>query len=253
MEYRPRVHTFPWGTPTSSKVAKIPHRFQSVLANARAPSHGKDEPPMTLWIRNGLRILLIILLTACGTVNRPTPYPPQPPRPLTELLTDLHSPDSDTRMGAVGDLWDYGPAAAPAVPDLIAMIDDPLNPYGGHRLDFDNRRTVIDTLAAIGPGAVAAVPTLLMIVQEPQEHIGERENAIRTLGALGDRSVVPQLVPMLRDPDPELTQEVGLTIERLVNQDFPDNGPTIDEQTVKARAILAWWDAEGQDLDWDHP
>jgi len=133
----------------------------------------------------------------------------------------------------------------------------PLNPYGGHDLDFDNRRTVIDTLHAIGPGAMAAVPTLVRIAQEPQEHVMERGNAIRALGAIGDRSVVPQLIPVLRDSDPGLAREAGLTIERLAHCDFPhDDGHTWQNdagQAVIAVAVLAWWDAEGQSMDWEHP
>jgi hypothetical protein len=225
--------------------------------NARALLHGKDTPPMTLWIRNILGILLLMLLTACGTVIQPTPYPPQPRRPLAELLTDLRSTDGITSINAAADLGDYGPAASPAVPDLIAMIDDARNPYGSHDLDFDDRGVVIGALYAIGPGAVAAVPTLLMIAQAPQEHVMERKAALRTLGAIGDRSVVPQLVPMLRDPDPDLTLDVGRAIARLAKLDFSEverkNWSTENGTSAVADAALAWWDAEGQYLDWEHP
>ena len=181
--------------------------------------------PETPWIRTVLGILLLMLLAACGTVSRRTPMPDPTPRPLSELLTALRSTDFPTSINAAADLGDYGPAAAPAVPDLIAMIDDPLNPYGVHGLDFDNRRTVFEALYAIGPGAVAAVPTLLMIAQEPQEHVMARSDAIRALGAIGDRSVVPQLIPMLRDPDPQLTRDPARAARTGGTHDVgPDHG-----------------------------
>ncbi|HYF66304.1 MAG TPA: hypothetical protein VD886_25970 [Herpetosiphonaceae bacterium] len=85
----------------------------------------------------------------------------------------------------------------------------------------------------------------------------EREAVIRALGAIGDRSVVPQLIPVLRDPDPGLTHETGLTIERLAHRDFPhDDGHNWQNEAghaVIAVAVLAWWDAEGRAMDWDHP
>jgi len=70
-------------------------------------------------------VIVVFVLTACSTVTQPTPYPPQPLRPLAELLTDLRSADGIPSINAAAHLRDYGPAAAPAVPDLIAMIDDP--------------------------------------------------------------------------------------------------------------------------------
>ena len=213
---------------------------------------------MNLWIRSILGCSLLMILTSCGTVNRPTSYPELPPRPLAELLTELHAADVQIRINAVSSLADHGSAAAPAVPDLIAMIDDPLNPNGvKHVLDDESRVDVIYTLGSIGPGAVAAAPTLVTIVREPQEYTMVRQEAIWALAKIGDRTVVPQLIPVLTDPDPGFTQEVGRAIADLAQLDFSEverkNSFTSDGTSVIADAALAWWHTEGQYLDWEHP
>ena len=212
---------------------------------------------MTLWRRSALGVLILMILFSCATTSRPTPLPDPTPRPLTTILPDVRSRDPVTRANAVSDLWHYGPAAAPAVPDLLALIDDPLNSYGGHVLNAESRVSVMEALGAIGPAAMTAAPTLVTIAQEPKEHRMVRSAAISALGKLADRSVVPALIPVLRDPDPILTQNLGLTIEDLVARDFPnDDGHSwqnAEGQSVIAVAVLAWWEREGQYLDWEQP
>ncbi|HYF61466.1 MAG TPA: HEAT repeat domain-containing protein [Herpetosiphonaceae bacterium] len=208
---------------------------------------------MTHW-RYFAAIMILIILAGCSTTTGRTPIPNPTTRPLADLLTDIRAPDPITQAIAVSDLSHYGPAAAHAVPDLIAMIDDPLNPYGVHDLDAESRVSVMETLGSIGPAAAAAAPTLAMIAQEPKEHTMVRSAAIRALGKLHDHSVVPVLVPLLYGSDPTFTRTVGRTIETLAQRDFPeDDGVswlTENGQSVIAVAVGTWWDSEGQYQEW---
>jgi HEAT repeat protein len=78
-------------------------------------------------------------------------------RTLSEWVADLKADAPQTRNAAAYEIAGLGPAAAPAVPALIAALDDP-NPTV--------RFPVTVALREIGPAAVDAVPRLKKMMDE---------------------------------------------------------------------------------------
>jgi HEAT repeat protein len=70
----------------------------------------------------------------------------------------LDSPDPSIREKAVNVLGRMGPAAAPAVPSLVKLLQDP---------DISIRKAAARTLGQIGPAAKDAVPALMQTLLEP--------------------------------------------------------------------------------------
>lgn len=78
-------------------------------------------------------------------------------RKLSEWVADLKAPAPQTRNAAAYEISSLGPAAAPAVPALIAALDDPIPAV---------RFPVTVALREIGPDAKAAVPRLQKMVED---------------------------------------------------------------------------------------
>ena len=132
--------------------------------------------------------LVLVLMGACGVLGAE-------PRGIAELLKDLE--DEETRFWAMRDLEELGLDAAPAVPKLIQLLDDP---------DDGIRAAAADTLGAIGKDATAAIPKLIERLDEgevpristelPTTDVGV--HAALALGEMG-KDAVPFLVPCLRN------------------------------------------------------
>ena len=78
-------------------------------------------------------------------------------RPLSEWIADLKAAAPVIRNGAAYEIASMGPAAAVAVPALIAALDDPVAVV---------RFPVTVALGEIGPAAAAAVPRLKQMMEE---------------------------------------------------------------------------------------
>jgi HEAT repeat protein len=78
-------------------------------------------------------------------------------RTLSEWVAELKGAAPQTRNAAAYEISGMGPAAAPAVPALIAALDDP---------DPTVRFPVTVALGEIGPAAKAAVPKLKQMMDE---------------------------------------------------------------------------------------
>ncbi|HYC31170.1 MAG TPA: HEAT repeat domain-containing protein [Gemmatimonadales bacterium] len=78
-------------------------------------------------------------------------------RPLSAWIADLKAPAPQSRNAAAYEIAGLGPAGAPAVPALIAALDDELAVV---------RFPVTVALGEIGPAAEAAVPRLLQVMEE---------------------------------------------------------------------------------------
>jgi HEAT repeat protein len=76
---------------------------------------------------------------------------------LSEWIADLKAQSPQTRNAAAYEIAGMGPAAAPAVPALIAALDDPVASV---------RYPVTVALLEIGPAAKAAVPRLQQMMDE---------------------------------------------------------------------------------------
>jgi hypothetical protein len=78
-------------------------------------------------------------------------------RPLSEWIAELKAEAPVIRNGAAYEIAGMGPAAAAAVPALIAALDDPVAVV---------RFPVTVALGEIGPAASAAVPRLKQMMDE---------------------------------------------------------------------------------------
>jgi HEAT repeat protein len=86
----------------------------------------------------------------------------QPAEPLVSALCAFVTADkSSVGAQALEVLSEMGPAAKPALPTLLKLLQDPSVPLTGRRWGPPHRAAVIRTVGSIGPGASAAVPALL--------------------------------------------------------------------------------------------
>ena len=109
------------------------------------------------------------------------------PSDVRALSSLLHDSDLDIRRVAACQLGDLGPAAAPAVPDLIQALSD----------EREVRGCAASALSKIGPAAAPAVPELTKMLNG--DWVGNRVSAAEALGNIGPdaSSAVPTLITAL--------------------------------------------------------
>jgi HEAT repeat protein len=99
-------------------------------------------------------LCLTSIASAQGTAGK---EPVADGRTLSQWVEELKAPAPQTWNAAADEISGMGPAAAPAVPALIAALDDP---------EASVRFPVTVALGEIGPGAKAAVPKLKQMMEE---------------------------------------------------------------------------------------
>jgi hypothetical protein len=108
-----------------------------------------------------LGALGVSLVLATNAVGQTKPAKSREPvadgRPLSEWIADLKALAPESRNAAAYEIAGMGPAAAAAVPALIAALDDPIPAV---------RFPVLVALLEIGPAAKAAVPRLQQMEDE---------------------------------------------------------------------------------------
>jgi HEAT repeat protein len=114
---------------------------------------------------------------------------------LIALAREFLRPASPVRTEACHALARFGAKAAPAVPDLLRIVEDDAT------ADADLRITAATTLGLIGSAAKAGVPAL-------EQRLGDRAvrvSAAEALGRLGPAAStsLPALAKLLDDPDPD--------------------------------------------------
>lgn len=137
--------------------------------------------------------LAFVLIEVCGVLGAE-------PRGIAELMKALEH--AGTRFDAIRELEDLGLDAAPAVPQLIELLDSP---------DKSTRAAAADALGAVGKDATAAIPKLIERLGEPETPQFAFEvpvtdvglSAAVALGAMGDDPVGP-LVGCLADERPRV-------------------------------------------------
>lgn len=91
-------------------------------------------------------------------------------------------------------LSEYKAAAAPALPDLLAVMQD-------ESMDTEARWNAIRTIGKIGPAAISSLPQLIAALDDEEDTI--REHSAEAIGDIGPTTAeqgVPALIPMLEDP-----------------------------------------------------
>ncbi len=126
-----------------------------------------------------MRLLLPILLLACGPTDE-------------DIARNLQAPNPVVREDTAKIARNYGSDAVVAA--LVAALQDP---------SATTRRNAVDSLAELE--AVSAAPTLAaMLPTEPDERV--QRQIVDALGRLGDPVAVPALLTWLgeREADPPL-------------------------------------------------
>jgi HEAT repeat protein len=145
------------------------------------PDSGIDESTSTLMINR-----------CDGRDGYFTPPAPDVIPYLASLLRD----DRQKQLwpGVLFSLQALGPEAAPAVPELLRLMDDPLI----HERDLDE---VLWIFANVGPPAASAVPRVSDCLQNPYDVI--RGRAVLALGEIGPAAAtaLPQLLKLAQSPD----------------------------------------------------
>ncbi len=112
---------------------------------------------MTNRILGALAAAALILTSSAWAQGATSKEPVSHGRTLTQWVADLKGTAPQTRNAAAYEISGMGPAAASAVPALIAALDDP---------DPTVRFPVTVALGEIGPAAKDAVPRLKKMMED---------------------------------------------------------------------------------------
>jgi HEAT repeat protein len=105
-------------------------------------------------------VIALLLVTRAAAAQGPSAGKDEPVsdgRPLSAWIADLKAPAPQTRNAAAYEIAGLRPAAAPAVPALIALLDDEIAAV---------RFPATVALGEIGPAAAAAVPRLKQVYED---------------------------------------------------------------------------------------
>jgi hypothetical protein len=131
---------------------------------------------------------------------------------------------------------ELGPAAAPAVPKLIELIQED---------NVVNRRQAVGALMAIGPAAAPAVPVLRKALYHEDFHT--QYWACRALGAIGEPALpaVPDLIDRLKNGAASVKRNAAAALGKIGPKIGPDAVQALTEavddvvQPVREQAVLA--------------
>jgi HEAT repeat protein len=112
---------------------------------------------MTKRTLGSLTAAVFILASSAWAQGTASKEPVADGRTLTQWVADLKAAAPQTRNAAAYEISGMGPAAAAAVPALIAALDDP---------EASVRFPVTVALGEIGPAAKGAVPRLKKMMDE---------------------------------------------------------------------------------------
>ena len=141
------------------------------------------------------------------------PLPDEAAATLRDFLSD---PDTGVLLGALELLKTMGPAAAPAVPAVAALLKDDTTHYiyGGtpewqEGIGQDIHGPALEVLGAIGRGAKDAVPAIVEFFNKHKAptdayDVGRRDLALEALAKIGPdaASAVPVLADYIKDASP---------------------------------------------------
>jgi HEAT repeat protein len=125
------------------------------------------------------------------------------PEVISAIKSKLNTSERDSVIRALSK---FGAAAAPAVPELIAIVKN-------SELGPTTHWEAIRTLGKIGPPAHEATPTLVGALKDHEEDV--REHAAESLGEIGATSAVPDLIAALQDESPRVRRDAVRSLGQL--------------------------------------
>ncbi len=156
-------------------------------------------------------------------------------RPESELLADLASPKARTVVKALQDLEKGYPTDVNAQTKIKALLTDDrptvkrkaarvLGTINADVSDTDvkniatllagNKDDMEDGLKALrGLKAQSAIPQIVPLLQNPDNYV--KRDACRTLAVLGDKSLIPDIKPLLTFPDLAVQKDAADAISIL--------------------------------------
>lgn len=171
---------------------------------------------MINMLKSLLRSILVasVILSAANAAEEPPASEAAGPRIMGKTVEGWIAhlkkyENEDERKLAMLCLGDFGPAAAAAVPELVALSKDELQP--------NTQRMAAETLGAIGPAAKPAVPDLIAILSSPKKPPSHRATACAALAQIDPEALAVRkaVLAALRDGNADVRNaaiEAAVTI-----------------------------------------
>lgn len=145
---------------------------------------------------------------------------------LPELLAVMHdeSLNTEARWNAIRTIGKIGPDAISSLPDLIAALDDEEDTIREHSAE---------AIGDIGPTtAEEGVPALIPMLKDPATRV--RRDAVRSLGYIGEASrvAVPQIIELIDDPEEIVRDAAKTALETIA----PEEAAALEDDTVPDEA-----------------
>jgi HEAT repeat protein len=131
---------------------------------------------------------------------------------LVELL-ESKTQTTEARWNAARTIGKIGPAAASAVPVLIAALDDP---------EWTIREHCSEAIGDFGPGAAPeAIPGLIRMLADSVARV--RRDAVRSLGQIGRPALesVPEIKKLLSDPEENVRKAARTALVKIAPEQAP--------------------------------
>jgi HEAT repeat protein len=164
------------------------------------------------------------------------PVSARPPKTEDELLAALSSPKDKEVYAALQDLEKQYPTDEKILPPIKGLLADPrpvvrrkaarvLGAIHADVSDADiksicgllnaaDKHEVMDGLIALrGLKAQSAIPQILPLLDNPDLNI--KRDSCRTLAVLGDKSLIPKIKPLLNYPDVAVQKDAADAIDIL--------------------------------------
>lgn len=178
-----------------------------------------------------LLVTALIFATALATFAKPAAE--------AELIANLDSPKEKVVYSALQDLEKQYPTSPTAIAKIKTLLTDPravVHEKAARVLgaihadvsetDLNNIATLLDSptkdgiiqgLKALrGLKAGSVVPKIIPLLKNPDANV--KRDACRTLAVIADKSAIPQIEPLLQDPDKAVVRDANDAIFALKNK-----------------------------------
>jgi HEAT repeat protein len=163
----------------------------------------------------------MLVLAVFGMTLAPLLLQARPPKSEDELIASLSSPKDKVVANAIQDLEKNYPNSPKSIPEIKKLLTDPrplvkrkaawaLGAVNADvsKADLKNIATLLSgdrddkeygLKALRGLKAQSTIPQIIPLLKDPNKNV--MRDAIRTLAVLGDKSLIPDIKPFLTYPD----------------------------------------------------